>query len=224
MCGRFTITVSLDELMEMFDVQELTGDVRLVPRFNIAPSQMIPAIIAHEGKRRLGELRWGLVPSWSKDGKPGFQTINAKAETLLEKPAYRIPFQRKRCIIPADGFYEWKQADSGKLPYRIVLKDEPAFAMAGLYDTWTAPDGARLSSCTIITTTPNTLMADIHNRMPVILEREDIPEWLDRTHQDTSRLLRLLRPYDAAAMRAYRVSSAVGNVRNDSPELIKEQA
>lgn len=224
MCGRFTITITMEELMEMFDLEDLVGSSAFLPRYNIAPTQMIPAIIAHEGRRRLGELRWGLIPSWAKDEKVGFQTINAKAETIAEKPAFRNSFQRKRCIIPADGFYEWQKNGTVKTPYRIVLKDAPAFAMAGLYDTWTSADGTKVSSCTIITTTPNELMADIHNRMPVILHRQDITAWLDRSWQNTAELTKLLRPYEASAMRAYRVSPAVGNVRNDSPELIREAA
>lgn len=224
MCGRYTITVTLEELMEIFDLEDATGIGPYRPRYNIAPTQMVPAIIAHEGRNRIGELRWGLIPQWAKDDKVGFQTINAKAETIIEKPAFRTPFMRKRCLIPADGFFEWKKDGSAKQPYRIVLKDRKLFAMAGLYDTWINPDGQKISSCTIITTTPNELMADIHNRMPVILRREDEAAWLDRANQDTEQLLSLLKPYASDLMKAYRVSSAVGNVRNDSPELIKQEA
>lgn len=227
MCGRYTIAISLDELYEMFRLESFGSyeHTPFKPRYNVAPTQMVPAIIAHNDKRRLGELRWGLIPSWAKDAKIGYQTINAKAETVTDKPAFRQSFQRKRCLIPADGFYEWQKLGESKQPYRIVLKDRAAFGMAGLYDTWVDPaTGNKLSSCTIITTTPNRLMADIHNRMPVILRPEDEDLWLDRSCQDEASLKRLLIPYSADAMRAYKVSAAVGNVRNDSPELIEETA
>jgi putative SOS response-associated peptidase YedK len=222
MCGRYTIIVTLEELLEIFAAEDATGMTPFMPRYNIAPTQMVPAVIGHEGRNRLGELRWGLIPSWAKDEKIGFQTMNAKAETIMEKPAFKLSFQRKRCIIPADGFYEWQKNGSTKQPYRIVPVDKPVFAFAGLYDSWTAPDGSKISSCTIITTTPNTLMADIHNRMPVILRREDEAAWLDRTNQDQPYLQSLLVPCDSSAMRAYPVSSAVGNVRNTGPELIEK--
>lgn len=224
MCGRYTITISLDELYEIFMVDAVGGYNPSVykPRYNVAPTQMVPAIIGHEGKRKLGELRWGLIPAWAKDEKIGYQTINAKAETVADKPAFRTSFQRKRCLIPADGFYEWKKSGAAKQPYRILMKDRPAFAMAGLYDTWTTPEGNKISSCTIITTTPNELMVDIHDRMPVILRLEDEAAWLDRSNQDVGLLKSMLKPYDAAKMRAYPVSSAVGNVKNNGPELITQ--
>jgi len=226
MCGRYTIAISLDELYEMFRLESFGSyeHTPFKPRYNVAPTQMVPAIIGHDGKRRLGELRWGLIPSWAKDAKIGYQTINAKAETVAQKPAFRHSFLRKRCLIPADGFYEWQKSDGSKQPYRIVLKDRAAFAMAGLYDTWTDPEGNKLSSCTIITTTPNSLMAGIHDRMPVILRPEDEEIWLDRSCQEETLLKGLLVPYPATAMKAYKVSSAVGNVRNDSPQLIEESA
>ncbi|MCL6458579.1 MAG: SOS response-associated peptidase [Gorillibacterium sp.] len=227
MCGRFTITISLDELYEMFRLEDIGVYVNtpFPPRYNVAPTQMVPAIIGNmEGKRKLGELRWGLIPSWAKDEKIGYQMINAKAETVAEKPAFKASFVRKRCMIPVDGFYEWKKSGTTKQPYRIVMKDRPAFGLAGLYDTWTNPAGLKVSSCTIITTTPNELMANMHDRMPVILRRADESAWLDRTNQDIVLLKAMLQPYDATAMRAYKVSSAVGNVKNDSPELIEQLA
>lgn len=222
MCGRFSIVVTIEELMERFLLDQDADGILYTPSYNVAPGRPIPAIIAHEGKNRMGTLRWGLIPSWAKDEKIGYNTINAKAETLLEKASFKTAFERRRCIIPADGFYEWKALPGGgKQPMRIVLKRLPVFAMAGLYDTWTAPDGRRISSCTVITTTPNELMADIHNRMPVILRPGDESLWLDRTRYDGELLQSLLAPYEASEMEAYPVSPAVGNVRNDGPELIR---
>ncbi len=148
--------------------------------------------------------------------------INARAETLQEKPAFRRLFERKRCIIPADGFYEWKQMDRGKQPMRITMRDGEPFAFAGLFDTWTAPDGRKLHTCTIITTRPNEVVADIHDRMPVILRREDEDLWLDRERFDPELLRSLLVPYDAKGMRAYPVPALVGNPKNDVPECIEE--
>jgi putative SOS response-associated peptidase YedK len=149
--------------------------------------------------------------------KTGYKMINARAESITEKPVFRASFQRKRCLIPADSFYEWKKIGTDKQPMRILRKDEGIFSMAGLYDTWTAPDGQKVSTCTIITTTPNELMADIHDRMPVILKLEDEKIWLDRT-QKVENLQALLRPFPAEDMFAYPVSKIVGNVKNDSPE------
>ncbi|MNH25620.1 putative SOS response-associated peptidase YedK [compost metagenome] len=184
--------------------------------------QYIPAVIHNGTSNKLGELRWGLVPSWAKDDKGGSKMINARAESLLDKVSFKGLIRSHRCLIPADGFYEWKRQGGGKHPLRIVLQDRKIFSMAGLYDIWMDASGNKLSTCTIITTEPNSLMADIHDRMPVILSPEAESQWLDRSNQDTSSLMRLLRPYDAAQMRAYPVSSEVGNVRNDYKELINE--
>ncbi|WP_150266511.1 SOS response-associated peptidase [Paenibacillus tepidiphilus] len=221
MCGRYTITVTMDELM----LHYLTGDAAIAhyePRYNVAPMQMIPAVI-HDGKHnRLGELRWGLVPSWAKDDRIGSKMINARAETLLEKASFRKLVGSRRCIVPADGFYEWKPLSGAKQPMRIMLKDEGVFSLAGLYDIWVGPDGNRLGTCTIITTESNSLMMDIHDRMPVILPQGAEAYWLDRGNQDVSGLMKLLQPYDARLMRAYPVSAEVGKVRNDYKELIRE--
>lgn len=217
MCGRYTITVSVEQLMMHFFIDQANVPYH-VPRYNVAPGQLIPAIVHDGTKNRLGELKWGLVPNWAKDAKIGYKLINARAETVREKPSYRSSFQRKRCIIPADGFYEWKQTGPNKQPMRIVLRDRSLFAMAGLYDTWIAPDGSKLSTCTIITTSPNALMQDIHDRMPVILKREDEALWLDRREHNEERLQALLQPYPAEEMEAYPVSPKVGNVKHDDPE------
>jgi putative SOS response-associated peptidase YedK len=220
MCGRFTLTVPLESLIERFQVDQVPFDYQ--PRYNIAPGQLITAVIAHEGKNRIGQLKWGLIPSWAKDEKIGYKTINAKAETIQEKPAFRNAFKKRRCIIPADGFYEWKRNEDGsKQPMRILLKDKSIFGMAGLYETWIAPDGQKVHSCTIITTKPNGLMEQIHDRMPVILRPEDEGIWLDREKADLELLQSLLEPYPEEEMFAYPVHHMVGNVKNDVPECIK---
>jgi putative SOS response-associated peptidase YedK len=220
MCGRFSFSAEIQEIIERFHLAEVTFDY--TPRYNIAPGQMIPVIIAHGGVNRLGQLKWGLIPYWAKDEKIAFKTINAKAETVHEKPAFKLAFKRKRCLIPADGFYEWKKTETGKKPMRILLKSGELFGMAGLYDTWTAPDGTKVHTCTIITTKPNALVGQIHDRMPVILRLEDEAVWLNREIEDVDVLRSLLVPYPAEEMRIYPVSPLVGNVKNDSEECIRE--
>jgi len=221
MCGRFTITLPIDELILRYLIDH-SSLLNYRPLYNAAPMQYIPAVVSGPKGSRLGELRWGLVPSWAKDPKLGSSMINARAESLAEKPAFSRLLSTRRCIIPADGFYEWQQRAGSKQPYRIIMKDESVFSLAGLYDIWADAKGHKLATCTIITTEPNSLMADIHHRMPVILRREDEAEWLGRNHTDVSALLKLLQPYQAEKMRAYPVSSSVGNVRNNSPELLME--
>jgi putative SOS response-associated peptidase YedK len=220
MCGRFTLVVTVDELLTHYLIDTPTNKYH-TQRFNIAPGQQVMAVILDGEKNRLGEFKWGLVPSWAKNEKIGYKMINARAETVAEKPAFRSSFKRQRCLIPADGFYEWKVIDGDKQPMRIQLKDEGIFSMAGLWETWVSPEGTIISSCTIITTTPNELMVDIHDRMPVILMPEDEKHWLDKD-QNPKDLKELLRPYSAESMRAYPVSKAVGNVRNQGKELIDE--
>ncbi|RKN72378.1 SOS response-associated peptidase [Paenibacillus ginsengarvi] len=222
MCGRYTITISLEELLLRFHID---GEFTLYhrPRYNIAPGQLVPAIINDGRHNRIGDLKWGLVPSWAKDESGASRMINARAETIAEKPAYRQPLERKRCLIPADGFYEWKKKEggTGKQPMRITLRDEAPFALAGLYDIWLAPDGRKVSTCTIVTTSPNELMTDIHDRMPVILRPEHESVWLDRGVRDVRLLQDMLKPYPAEAMQAYPVSAIVGNVNNEGPECAR---
>lgn len=221
MCGRYTITVTMDELMLRYLLHDTTI-IHYAPKYNAAPMQQIPAVIHNGQHNKLGELRWGLVPSWSRDEKNASKMINARAESLLEKASFKNLVSSRRCIIPADGFYDWKQQDHGKQPMRITLQSGGLFSMAGLYDIWMDSSGNKLSTCTIITTEPNSLMAEIHDRMPVILSPESEAEWLDRNNHDVPSLMKLLRPYDAKQMRAYPVSAEVGNVRNDYKELVKE--
>ena len=220
MCGRFTITDPIEEIMDRY-MAAIADGFEYKPNYNAAPMQYIPTIIGSSNGNRLGYLRWGLVPSWANDDKIGNKMINARAETLAEKPAFKRLVSSKRCIIPTNGFYEWRKTGSGKQPMRILMKDDSIFSLAGLYDTWISPDGNKLSTCTIITTNPNSLMADIHDRMPVILHPQDEAVWLNKD-SDKESVLGLLRPYDADEMRAYKVDFAVGNVRNNNEELIKE--
>lgn len=222
MCGRFTLVTNLELWNARFQIEVIPFDMQ--PRYNIAPGQLIPAIISDHGNRRIGQLKWGLVPFWSKDEKVGYKMINAKSETLREKPAFKNLFARKRCIIPADGFYEWKKVGKEKQPMCITMKTGEPFAFAGLYDTWTSPEGEKVHSCTIITTKPNDVVADIHDRMPVILRHEDEGVWLDREKFDSDLLHSLLVPYDSNMMRAYPVPAMVGSPKNDIPECIEEIA
>jgi putative SOS response-associated peptidase YedK len=219
MCGRYTITVTMEELLEQYLLEWPMVPFHR-PRYNVAPGQLVPAIIHDGQKRRIGELKWGLVPSWAKDDKQGFKMINARAETIEDRPAYATLLRRKRCLIPADSFYEWRKSGGSKTPMRILLKSRRLFSLAGLYDTWVAPTGNKLSTCTVITTSPNELMAEIHNRMPVILDPEAETVWLDRGRH-TDELRALLQPYPSERMEAYPVSPIVGNVKNETKECIE---
>jgi putative SOS response-associated peptidase YedK len=221
MCGRYTLVVSIEELMLRY-LADLSTNKYHTPRYNIAPMQQVMAVINDGEKNRLGELRWGLVPSWASEEKIGSKMINARAETLLEKASFKKLIYRKRCIIPADGFYEWKKEGNKKQPMCIMLKDDSILSFAALYDTWANPEGHKVSTCTIITTTPNSLMQDIHDRMPVILRKEDEHVWLDKDNQDIKQLTMLLRPYSSDEMKAYPVPSIVGNVKNDTKKCIEE--
>lgn len=210
----------MEELIDRY-MAVVSEGFEYYPNYNAAPMQCIPTVIGSSSGNRLGSLRWGLVPSWADDDKIGNKMINARAETITEKPAFKRLISSKRCIVPTNGFYEWKKVGANKQPLRILMKDNSMFSLAGLYDTWINPDGSKLSTCTIITTEPNRLMADIHNRMPVILRAQDEAEWLSK-ESDKESILKLLKPYKAEEMRAYKVDSAVGNVRNNNEDLIKE--
>lgn len=223
MCGRFSLRVEMEELLSYYGLLET--DYPYVPRFNIAPGQYIPALIEASGGRKLGPLRWGLVPSWSKAGTDkeaetiGFMMINARAESLTAKPSFRKPFASKRCVIPADGFYEWRKAD--KQPFRITMKDGSLFSLAALYDTWISPAGEKLNTCTVITTQPNELMGRIHERMPAIIPRDRLDLWLDKRTTAADELFPLLAPFPSKAMTAYPVSPIVGSAKNDVPACIE---
>ncbi len=219
MCGRFTLTVDPGELKQAFE--NYTFPTQFTRRFNIAPTQPVLAI-PNDAKNAAGFFVWGLIPSWAKDPSIGNRLINARGETIAEKPSFRGGFKYKRCLIPADGFYEWK-ADPGtknKTPYFIHMKDRRTFAFAGLWDEWHAPDGGALRTCTIITTTPNELMSALHNRMPVILDAKDFDRWLDPAPQTPENLLPLIKSFPADEMSAYAVSTLVNKPGNDRPECV----
>lgn len=220
MCGRFTLVGDASDVLEAFHVEDTQFDY--VPRYNIAPSQTIAVVANLDGRRTLQGYRWGLVPKWAKDIKIGFKMINARAETLDTKPAFRSLIARNRIIILADGFYEWKQVSDGKQPYRFQIKGQGIFGFAGLYDEWKDPEGGVLRSCTIITTRPNELVRNVHDRMPVILDKDGVDAWLDPDRNNTEDLLSMLQPYPSDSMTSYPVSKAVGNVRNIDASLIEE--
>lgn len=220
MCGRYTLTAT-GELQARFDIAgEAPG---VAARYNVAPTQTLP-VVTRNSPNQLAVMRWGLIPSWAKDASVGNRMINARAETVAEKPSFRNALRARRCLVPASGFYEWKRDGTRKVPHYIHLTDEPLFAFAGLWEQWRSPEGETIRSYTIITTEPNALMASIHNRMPVILPREVEDDWLNGEITDAGYLTSLLRPYPADAMDAYPVSPAVNSPARDTPDLIAPSA
>ena len=219
MCGRFTLTVNPAEVQETFS--PYTFPQKFAPRFNIAPSQPV-LVIPNDDQNTADFFVWGLIPMWAKDPAIGNKLINARGETLEEKPAFRSSLKYKRCLILADGFYEWKGAEGKKVktPFFIHMKDRKPFAFAGLWDSWNSPEGSLIKSCTIITTEPNELTGIIHNRMPVILHPRDYAKWLDPSPQTPDQLRPLIKPYPAELMDAYPVSTLVNTPANDTPELV----
>jgi len=217
MCGRFALHHSREIVVERFDVAEIAVDLR--PRYNVAPAQPVAAVVQQE-TRLLDAFTWGLVPFWAKDPKIGSRMINARAETVAEKPAYKAALKQRRCLIPASGFYEWRKAGRGKIPTYIHLEDDRPFAMAGLWEKWTSPDDEILRSCTIITTQANDFMAGIHPRMPVIFNPEQEETWLDSSLEDPAKLLPLLQPYPEDDLAAYPVSRQVNPPSYDAPDCI----
>ena len=219
MCGRFTLFVDPKDLMEAFPGFE--APLEWTPRYNIAPSQPV-AVIPNDGQNKIEFFQWGLIPSWAKDPKIGNRMINARAETLAEKPSFRAAYRRRRCLVLADGFYEWRKEPGrrAKTPMYIRLRSGQPFAFAGLWETWRSPGDRTIFSCNIITTEPNPLVAEIHNRMPVILEPQAYDLWLDPAEQSPERLGVWLKPYPASEMTAYAVSTLVNNPANDSPGCI----
>jgi putative SOS response-associated peptidase YedK len=214
MCGRYSFYVEDKLIRERFGVTVQTAIYKA--RYNCAPSQEL-AVISNELPGELSFFRWGLIPFWAKEPSIGNKMINAKAETITEKPSFRNAFRTKRCLVPADGFFEWKK-DGEKSPYRITLRDGSPFAMAGLWDRWVNPGGEIIHSFTIITTVPNELMEKIHDRMPVILKREDEKRWLSPEPEEF--LTGLLKPFPAGEMIAFPVSRLVNNPKNDIPEIL----
>ena len=224
MCGRFVSTTPPDQLATYFGAEQL-GETLLEPSYNVAPTNQVWTVLEDAGTRVLDTARWGLIPFWAKDAKIGNKMINARAETVATKNAFRKAFQRQRCIIPVDSFYEWVklEGEDNKTPMRIHRVDGAPFALAGLWETWRDPDhdGELVRSCTIITGTPNHKIAPIHNRMPVMLPPSAWDEWLDRDRRDPEDLERFLVPAPAELMDFHPVSTAVNNPRTKGPELIE---
>jgi len=219
MCGRFALKAPPRSIQEHFNLSE---QVDLSPRYNIAPSQKIAVVRQLPGKnsRRLDMLHWGLIPGWAKDMKIGYKMINARAETLAQKPSFRAAFKKHRCLIAADGFYEWKHAGKAKQPFYFHLKTGAVFGFAGLWESWNDPEGSIVESCTIITTAANELIRKIHDRMPVILPPQKYDAWLQDT-TSAAALQRILIPYPAGEMEAYQVKPEVNNPKYDAPDCIR---
>ncbi|KFI22636.1 SOS response-associated peptidase [Nitrosococcus oceani] len=218
MCGRYTLYTSPAKIAAHFHLHQVQD---LIPRFNIAPSQTVPVVRGESSYRELTLLRWGLIPHWSKEEKSPYNLINARAETVATKPAFRGAFRQRRCLIPADGFYEWKAEADGKQPYYIRHHDGEVFAFAGLWEHWEGETGKYIDSCTIIVTAANKLIQPIHDRMPVILEPVDYETWLNpNNNQATSVLTALLKSYPPEKMKACPISKKVNRPTNDDPACI----
>ena len=218
MCGRFGIATDVEALQDFFVFDPASVDY--VKRYNVAPTDPVLTYGA-QGANTAEYMRWGLIPYWSKPGGRKLPlAINAKAETLATNGMFKWPFERRRCLVIADGFYEWRKNEDGSTtPFRFGVTDWEPFGFAGVWDEWRGPDGP-VRSCTIVTTTPNEMMDPVHDRMPVILPRSAYGEWLDREVRDTDLLSKLLTPYAAEAMEMYEISPAIGNVKNDTPDLL----
>jgi putative SOS response-associated peptidase YedK len=212
MCGRFRLSRRAQFLRDHYGIED---DIDWSPRYNVSPTQQV-AVVRQDPKqprRTYASMRWGLIPNCATDPSGGSRMINARAETVADKQAFAEPLRKRRCLIPADGFYEWKR--SSKQPYCFTLRDNAVFSFAGLWDNWRAPDGQWIRSCSILTTTPNALLTDIHDRMPVILSPDDYDLWLDPGFSSVADLTALLKPYDAREMTRFPVSTKVNSVANE---------
>lgn len=222
MCGRYTLTVTdPDVIAKAFDLDEKPASVP--ERYNIAPTQDVPTVVQDSsGTRRLSRMRWGLIPAWAKDRSYASKMINARSETVHEKTSFKEPFRHRRCLVVADGFYEWRKNDDGsKTPMYVCFKDHRLFGLAGIWEKWTDPaNGEVLTTFSILTSTPNEVVADLHHRMAVILRRDDYGLWLSDT-SDEAALLDALKPHPADEMHAYPVSTRVNSPSHESPELIE---
>ncbi|MDA1017840.1 MAG: SOS response-associated peptidase [Planctomycetota bacterium] len=222
MCGRFNLRAPSHQLVEFFGLQGFDEFPAIAPRFNIAPTQPVLGIRSEGGRRVPAMLKWGLIPSWSKDPKQGARMINARGETVATKPAFRAAFKRRRCLIPVSGFYEWKKLDAKhKQPFHIGMRDGAVFACAGLWEYWEDAEGSGIESCTIITTSANEIMCELHDRMPVILAESDFDRWLTTAEEDARGLESLLTPFSSEHMQHYPVSTTVNNARHEVPECIE---
>ncbi len=220
MCGRFVLTTAGEALAEHFDLETAPA---LAPRYNIAPSQEVAVVRRRqvEGSRELAMLRWGLVPHWARDPKMGARMINARSETVAEKPSFRDAFKRGRCLVPVSGFYEWQRSGKGKQPYYFRGKDERPLAIAALWDRWRGPENTVIESCALLTTAANELMRPIHDRMPVIVEPANYRLWLDPASRNADRLHALLTPRTTDELEAFAVGTAVNNPRHDDATNVK---
>jgi putative SOS response-associated peptidase YedK len=235
MCGRFRVARKKEILEAEFEADSVAGEdwasrdaAHDVPRYNVAPGQEV-AVVRQDARqdaahpvRRLSQMRWGLIPSWTDNPSIGYKMINVRSETAATMRSFREPLRSRRCLIPADGFYEWKREGKQKLPFCFTLADESVFAFAGIWEPWKNPQGQVIESCAILTTTPNELIRDIHDRMPVILPRDAYDIWLDPDRTHLQELQPLLKPYSAESMRRYRVSQRVNHVIHDDPECAAE--
>ena len=218
MCGRFEIHSAPDIIAKIFGTDE--GDIESPPHYNIAPSQDI-LIVINDGKRKIIKSRWGFVPSWSRDLNTGYRMINARAETVAGSRAFKSAFEKQRCLVVADGFYEWRKEGTTKKPFYLRLKSHKPFGFAGLYNIWTSPEGERLYTSTIMTTAANELVLPIHDRMPVITPADKYAVWLDPATQDSSMLQEVLHPYPSGEMECFPVTPKVNSFKYNSPENIK---
>ena len=223
MCGRARLSSDVSEIKVVFRIPPERPTPNIAPSWNVAPTDPLPVVRydAKAGQRGLDVMRWGLVPFWAKDIKVGFANINAKAEGIDTKPAFREAFHRRRCLVPFDCFYEWKKLGKDRQPYAVALADRRLMALAGVWETWRSPAGERVRSFAIVTTAPNELLAELHDRMPVILAAENWPAWLGERAADLQELKSFLRPYPADDMIIWPVDRRVGNVNNKDPSLIE---
>jgi putative SOS response-associated peptidase YedK len=223
MCGRARLSSDVSEIKLAFSIPPERPAPNIAPSWNVAPTDSLPIVHydVKDGARSLEVMRWGLIPYWAKDIKIGFSTINARAEEVDTKPAFREAFQRRRCLVPVDNFYEWAKTGTGKQPYAVALADRRLMALAGLWETWRSPAGERVRSFTIVTTTPNELCAALHNRMPVVLRPDVWPAWLGEYPASVQDLKAMLAPYPSDEMICWPVSARVGNVKNNDPDLIE---
>lgn len=218
MCGRFVLESAPEQLMKVY---RLSSPPDISPRYNISPSQKVAVVRQHNsGDRELSLLQWGLIPSWSKDPTIGYKMINARSETVHEKPSFKQAFHSRRCIIPASGFYEWEKSGKDKIPHYIHLREGNVMSLAGLWERWKSPDGVELQTCTILTTSANSLIKKLHDRMPVILHREEFDLWLNKDVDDVKQLSELFHPYPSDQLTEYVVDKEVNSPRKDSPECI----
>lgn len=222
MCGRYQLKTQAGRLAELFHALHVEGADLIVPRYNIAPGTPVLVVRDTPMGRAIEHVRWGLVPAWAEDPKVGYKMINARSETAVSKPAFKSAMKYRRCIVPCSGFYEWKKIDSRtRLPHHITVEGVDAFGLAGLWERWQDPAGNELETCTILTCGPNEMMADLHERMPVILGPDEYDSWLDPDQQDADAAARLLRPYPAGQMAAWPVSTYVNKAGNEGQRCIE---